>query len=308
MLKDFLKLWIRITLGSVFWIIAVQVAWGMLLLLWILAYVKLHAATAVPSRAAFWGGLGFLALMIFGVNVLVIHYARQAAHNRVVKDFVSRVSHDLRSPLSSVKLHLETLLKRELGPEQTRSCLDAAWQDLGRLEASIEGILMASRLEHQKLQIELQTLDFGDFLGGYLARKREVVEGNGGHLQLGVLQDLLIRADPAMMEKILDNLLDNALCHCPPGVHIRVALARKNRLALLTVADDGPGIAPGDRNKIFRLFYRAAASRGRGTGLGLFIAASLVRAHGGRIWVECPGVGSMFQVALPLREEGGGRP
>jgi signal transduction histidine kinase len=207
-----------------------------------------------------------------------------------------------------VKLHLETLLKRELGPEQTRSCLDAAWQDLGRLEASIEGILMASRLEHQKLQIELQTLDFGDFLGGYLARKREVVEGNGGHLQLGVLQDLLIRADPAMMEKILDNLLDNALCHCPPGVHIRVALARKNRLALLTVADDGPGIAPGDRNKIFRLFYRAAASRGRGTGLGLFIAASLVRAHGGRIWVECPGVGSMFQVALPLREEGGGRP
>ena len=120
MFKDFLRLWIRITLGSVFWIIAVQVAWGMLLLLWILAYVKLHAATAVPSRGAFWGGLGFLALMIFGVNVLVIHYARQAAHNRVVKAFVSRVSHDLRSPLASVKLHLETLLKRELSPEQAQ--------------------------------------------------------------------------------------------------------------------------------------------------------------------------------------------
>ncbi len=306
MLKDFLRLWIRITLGSVFWIIAVQVAWAMLLLLWILAYVKLHAATVVPSPSAFWGGLGFLALLIFGVNVLVIHHARQAAHNRVVKDFVSQVSHDLRSPLASVKLHLETLLKRELSPEQVRSCLDAAWQDLGRLETSIEDVLMASRLERQKLQIEPRPLDFGDFLGRYLARKREVVEGSGGHLQLGTLQDLAIQADPAMMEKILDNLLDNALCHCPPGVHIRVALARKNRLALLTVADDGPGIAPHDRDKIFRLFYRAAATRGHGTGLGLFIAASLVRAHGGRIWVECPGVGSAFQVALPLGEGGGG--
>ncbi|MGA2083378.1 MAG: HAMP domain-containing sensor histidine kinase [Holophaga sp.] len=308
MFKDFLRLWIRITLGSVFWIIAVQVAWAMLLLLWILAYVKLHAATAAPSLMAFWGGLGFLALLIFGVNVLVIHYARQTAHNQVVKDFVSRVSHDLRSPLASVKLHLETLLKRELSPDQARSCLDAAWQDLGRLEKSIEGILMASRLDRQKLQVDLQPLDFGDFLGRYLTRMREVVEGNGGHLQFGALQDLSIQADPAMVEKILDNLLDNALCHCPPGVHIRVALARKNRLALLTVADDGPGIAPRDRVKIFRLFYRAAAAHGRGTGLGLFIAASLVRAHGGRIWVECPGVGSAFQVALPLGEEGGGHP
>jgi hypothetical protein len=306
MLKDFFRLWVRISLGSVFWIIAVQVAWAMLLLLWIVAYVKL--AMAAPGLGVFWGGLGFLALLIIGVNVLVVHHARQAAHNQVVKDFVSRVSHDLRSPLASVKLHLETLLKRELSPEQARSCLDAAWQDLGRLETSIEDVLMAARLERRKLQVELQPMDFGDFLGRYLARKRELVEGNGGHLHFGTMQDLAIQADPAMMEKILDNLLDNALCHCPPGVHIRVALARRNRLALLTVADDGPGIARRDRDKIFRMFFRAAATRGRGTGLGLFIVASLVRAHGGRIWVECPGVGSAFQVALPLEEEGGGRP
>jgi hypothetical protein len=270
--------------------------------------VRPHAAKAAPSLGLFTWGLVFLALMIFGLNVLVIHFAHQAAQNRVVKDFVSRVSHDLRSPLASVKLHLETLLKREISPEQTRDCLDAAWQDLGRLETSIEGVLLASRMERQKLRIEAHPLDLGDFLERYLARKREFVVRNGGHLHIGSLQNLWIQGDPAMMERILDNLVDNALCHCPPGVRIGVSLAQKNHLALLTVADDGPGIAPRESRKIFRLFYRASAARGRGTGLGLFIVASLVKAHGGHVWVESPGVGSTFQVALPLGEEGAGHP
>jgi signal transduction histidine kinase len=308
MFKDFFRLWVRITFGSLFWIVAVQTAWVMVLLLWILAYVRPHAARLAPSLGLFTWGLVFLALMIFGLNVLVIHFARQAAQNRVVKDFVSRVSHDLRSPLASVKLHLETLLKREISPEQTRECLDAAWQDLGRLETSIEGVLMASRMERQKLRIEAHPLDLGDLLERYLARKREFVVRNGGRLHVGSLQDLWVQADPAMVERILDNLLDNALCHCPPGVRIGVSLAQKNHLALLTVADDGPGIAPREKRKIFRLFYRARAARGRGTGLGLFIVASLVKAHGGHVWVESPGVGSTFQVALPLGEEGAGHP
>ena len=307
MLKDFLRVWVRITLGSLFWIVAVQMAWAMVLLLWILAYVRLHGAGAGPSLGLFAWGLVFLALMIFGVNVLVIHYAHQATHNRVVKDLVSRVSHDLRSPLASVKLNLETVLKREISPEQVRECLDAAWQDLGRLEASIEGVLMASRLERRKLRIELNPLNLGEFLRSYLARKREFVVGTGGFLEIGPVQDLTIQGDPAMIEKVLDNLLDNALCHCPPGVHIRVSLTRKNQLARLMVADDGPGIPPRERRKVFRLFYRAPKAPGRGTGLGLFIVASLVKAHGGRVWVESPGVGSTFQVALPLGEEGARR-
>jgi signal transduction histidine kinase len=101
----------------------------------------------------------------------------------------------------------------------------------------------------------------------------------------------------------MDNLVDNALRHCPPGVRIRVALTRMRQLALVTVADDGPGIAARERRKVFRPFY--SVSRGRGTGLGLFIVASLVKAHGGQVWVENPGVGSAFQVALPLCGKGG---
>ena len=303
MLRDFLRLWIRITFGRLFWIVAVQMAWAMLLLFWILAYVRPNPNRAAPGAALFGWGLVFLALIIFGVNVLVIHFVHQAAHSRVIKDFVSRVSHDLRSPLASVKLHLETLRTREISPEQTRDCLDAAWEELGRLEASIEGVLLASRLERRYLQVEPQPLDLGAFLQRYLARKRDVVARGGGHLDAGELEGLPVQADPALMEKILDNLVDNALRHCPPGVHIRVSLERKNRLALVTVADDGPGIAARERRKVFRLFYVVSAARGRGTGLGLFIVASLVKAHGGQVWVENPGRGSAFRVALPLGGE-----
>ena len=308
MLKDFLRFWVRISFGSLFWIVAVQMAWAMLLLFWILAYLRRHAAVAAPGAGLFGWGLGFLALMILGVNILVIHYAQQTAQNRVVKDFVSRVSHDLRSPLASVKLHLETLLMRAIGPEQARECLEAAWQDLGRLEARIESVLLAARLERRKLRIEAHPVDLGDFLARYLARKRETVVRSGGRLEAGPLPALPVQADPALLEKIMDNLVDNALGHCPPGVRIRVELARKGRLAQLTVADDGPGIAPGDRRRIFRLFYRAAAARGHGTGLGLFIVASLVKAHGGQAWVDSPGAGSSFQVVLPLGESGGRQP
>jgi hypothetical protein len=308
MLKDFLKLWLRVTFGPLFGIVAVQVAWAVVLLLWILAYVSPYPGRYGPSASLFGWGLGFLGLMLYGVNVMVIHFARQATHSRAVKDFISRVSHDLRSPLAIVKLHLETMLKRELSPEQTRACLDAAWQELGRLETGIEGVLTASRLEREKLQIEARRLDLREFLEGYLARKREVVRLSGGHLASGDLSNLSVFADPVLIEKILDNLVDNAVNHCPPGVNIRVSVAEQSRFAILTVEDDGPGIERSERRKIFRMFYRTRLNRGRGTGLGLFIVEGVVKAHGGRVWVESPGVGSAFHVALPLALQGESHP
>lgn len=308
MLKDFFKLWLRITFGPLFWIVAVQLTWSVVLLFWILAYVSPHPGRGGPGATLFGWGLGFLALMLFGVNVVVIHFARQAAHSRAVKDFISRVSHDLRSPLATVKLHLETLLKRELSPEQARACLDAAWQDLGRLETGIEEVLLASRLDRQKLQIDAHRLDLREFLERYFARKREAVDLSGGHLETGPLPDLAIDADPAMMERILDNLVDNALRHCPSGVLIRIALAEQSDCAVISVDDDGPGIERRERRKIFQMFYRVPPNHGRGAGLGLFIVAGLVKAHGGRVWVENPAVGSAFRVALPLAGEGARHP
>jgi signal transduction histidine kinase len=301
--REALRQWVRITVGPVFWIAAVQVAWTVVLLLWIYAFT---ASGPAASRGVLVAGLILLGLMLLGVTVLVIHLARQVAHSRAVKDFISQVSHDLRSPLATIKLHLETVLRRELSREQSRTCLEAASQELDRLERSIEGVLTASRLERQKLQIATQPIALDQLLRRYLDIKRNAAELRGAELAVDELKPLVVTAEPAMLEKLMDNLVDNALLHCPRGVRIRVSVTEQSRCAVVTVSDNGPGLDRRERKRVFRMFYRGPKSRGhrKGTGLGLFIVAGIAKAHGGRAWVDSPGpgLGSQFRVALPLAE------
>jgi two-component system OmpR family sensor kinase len=135
------------------------------------------------------------------------------------------------------------------------------------------------------------------------------VETQGGSLSWEPEQaaPLVARADPAALRQLLDNLIDNALRHCPRGVKVRLEMLEQARCAVLSVADDGPGLERHEHKKIFRIFYRAPPSRRhtKGTGLGLFIVAGIAKAHGGRAWVESagPGRGCVFRVAVPLSKE-----
>jgi signal transduction histidine kinase len=304
--RETLRQWVRITVGPVFWIGAVQVAWTIVLLLWISAFTASGPPSAALGRGTMVAGLVLLGLMLVGVTVLVIHLARQVAHSRAVKDFISQVSHDLRSPLTTVKLHVETLLRRELSPEQSRACLDAASQELERLERGIEGVLMASRLERQKLQIAARPVPLVAFLERYSESKRDSVGLRGATLEIGALPELTVSADPAFLEKMLDNLIDNAVLHCQPEVRIRVSVIEQSRCAVVSVADDGPGLPRREWRRVFSMFYRGPKGRRhrKGTGLGLFIVAGIAKAHGGRAWVESagPGRGCQFRVALPLEQ------
>jgi two-component system OmpR family sensor kinase len=118
---------------------------------------------------------------------------------------------------------------------------------------------------------------------------------------------LIAHADPGSLRQLLDNLIDNAVHHCHPGVQVRLDLTDQARCAVLAVADDGPGLDPKEFKRVFGMFYRAPPSRRhtKGTGLGLFIVAGIAKAHGGRAWVESPGPGKgcTFRVAIPLAKE-----
>jgi two-component system phosphate regulon sensor histidine kinase PhoR len=304
--REALRQWIRITVGPLFWIGAVQVAWTIVLILWISAFTAGGPPSASMGRGTMVAGLVLLGLMLVGVTVLVVHLARQVAHSRAVKDFISQVSHDLRSPLTTVKLHVETLLRRELSPEQSRACLDAASQELERLERGIEGVLMASRLERQRLQIVARPVPLADFLASYLEAKRDSIALRGAQIEHAPMPVLVVSADPSILEKMLDNLIENAILHCQPGVRIRVSVAEQSRCAVVSVSDDGPGLPRREWRRVFSMFYRGPKGRRhrKGTGLGLFIVAGIAKAHGGRAWVESdgPGRGCQFRVALPLAE------
>lgn len=299
-----MKQWLKITVGPVFWIAAIQIAWTLVLILWITTVAEQRRRVPFEGIGLLVLGVVLLVLMLVGVTVIVIHFARQVAHTRAVKDFISQVSHDLRSPLATVKLHLETIKLRELTTTQKQSCLDAAIHELGRLEDGIEGVLMASRLERDKLKLITEPVGLDEFLRQYAGAKLDDVILRGGSLEIGRLQRLTVRADPLLLRQMLDNLVNNALLHCQHGVKITVSLYEQAGCAVITVLDDGPGLPRNEWKQVFKMFYRAAKSGGhrKGTGLGLFIVAGIAKAHGGRAWVESQGMGSgcEFRVAIPL--------
>ncbi len=306
------KTWLRIPTGPIFWIVAVQSAWTITLVSWIVYAVDRHGRLPDEGWSVLVAGILLLAVIFVGVIVISLHFGRQVAHNRKVKDFISQVSHELRSPLTTVKLHLETLQLRRLSPAQQQACLDTALEELRRLELGIEDILTASRIERQKLKIAVEPIAILPFLESYVHHKTAVVQAQGASLQLVEqgFDDLTVEADPILLRQVLDNLVDNAVVHCHRGVHVRLELGEQSRCAVVTVRDDGDGLPRKEWKRVFRMFYRVAPSRDRsarrGTGLGLFIVASVARAHGGRAWVESDGVGKgcRFRVALPLAGDG----
>ncbi len=299
--------WWKIPAGPIFWTVTVQVAWTITLVAWILYFVERREE--LEGWSTLVAGILLLCLMLAGVTVIVIHFGRQVAHNRTVKDFVSAVSHDLRSPLATVKLHLETIQLRKLEPEQQAICLNTALDELGRLESGIEDILTASRVERGSLRLEQEPVDLVAFLDAYHADKSEKAKLSDATIRWSRPErpTFIVRADAVLLRQMLDNLVENAISHGPPGVKIDLELGERGGTAVIGVRDNGPGLDRSQRKKIFRMFYRAPGRRRhqRGTGLGLFIVASIAKAHAGRAWVdsEGPGKGCHFHVAIPFAKE-----
>jgi len=297
---------LRFPVAPTAWIAVVQTAWTVTLVFWILFFTTWRTSHPEAGWAPLVVGIGLLALLLVAAIIVVIHFARQVAHNKAMKDFVSQVSHDLRSPLATVKLHLETLKLRELEAAQREECLTMALTELGRLENGIEALLTASRIERSALRLDLAPLDLKPFLDEYAAFKKREIDPLGATLswESESAPALVARADGAVLRQMLDNLVDNAVRHCQKGVRVRLDLAEQSRCAMLSVADDGPGLDVKEHKRVFRMFYRGPPSRrhAKGTGLGLFIVAGIAKAHGGRAWVESQGLGKgcTFRVAVPL--------
>jgi len=293
------------------WIGAVQIVFTASLLTWIFFFSSWQARHPEAGWAPFVVGLSLLVAMLGLAITAVIHLSSQVAHNQATKDFVSQVSHDLRSPLAIVKLHLETLRLRDLTGDQRSDCIAMALTELHRLENGIEDVLTASRIERSALRVNAAALDLRPFLDEYATAKLPLVRAQGGELlwDSAKASRLVAHADPAALRQLLDNLIDNAVRHCQKGVAIRLEMLEQARCAVLSVSDDGPGLEERELKKIFRIFYRAPPSRRhtKGTGLGLFIVAGIAKAHGGRAWAEShgPGQGCQFRVAIPLAQEAG---
>jgi two-component system sensor histidine kinase KdpD len=221
--------------------------------------------------------------------------------------FFSAAAHELKTPLTVLKTLTPTLRQlAQLSPPTQIEIIETIDQNLGRLELLVNDMLESTRLEAGTIALHRRSIDLASRTQRVLLRLSPLLERKQQWSILQVAPNLpWVRADGKRVEQILTNLIDNATKFAPPATAIEVALRQANGAVDVSVSDAGPGVPPGERERIFDKFYIAAADKVlAGVGLGLFICRELVRLHGGCIWVEDrPGGGSRFCFTLPTAAE-----
>ena len=271
---------------------------------WQVAIPRPDAASG-SSRTFPYLWVGFLAIAVVAISSLIAGQAlrRQWQIARLKTDLVAAVSHELKTPISSVRLLVDTLLDAEKpDARQTREYLELIARENLRLSRVIDNFLTFSRLERNRQKFDFGATSPETVVRGALEAAQERLESC--QLEVEVADGLPpVRADEDALVTVLLNLLDNAWKYSPGEKRIGVRAYRQNGRVVFAVEDNGIGIAPRERKKIFRRFYqvdRRLARETGGVGLGLSIVEFIVRAHGGSIDVKSqPGRGSTFSVAIP---------
>jgi two-component system sensor histidine kinase SenX3 len=257
-------------------------------------------------------GLIVFPLIITGVVLNTIFLVREIRRNEQHEAFINAVTHELKTPVASMKLYLQTLQNRPVEEAKRQEFYGVMLQDSDRLLGTIEQVLRAGQLGAKLRRASPMPVDFGGVVDEclQLARRRhhlppESVTATIRHIDGASFQVL---GDEEDLKAMVSNLVDNAIKYSGSDVHVSVELEQAAAAtATLRVRDRGIGISPPEQKRIFKRFYRipgAMSTRVKGTGLGLFIVRSVVAHHGGKVFVESdgPGQGSTFIVQLPVVE------
>ncbi|UUQ67469.1 ATP-binding protein [Pseudomonas fuscovaginae UPB0736] len=236
--------------------------------------------------------------------VMVLHdVTEQRAFERVRSEFVLRASHELRTPVTGMHMAFGLLQERVHFDAESREAdlLNTVKEEMQRLMQLINDLLNFSRYQNGLQKLTLAPCDIGQLLEQARERFAEQASSQGIDLQIETQPPLpRLHADQAQLERVLDNLLGNALRHTSRGGQIRLQARRHDERVIISVEDNGEGIAYGQQGRIFEPFVQVGRKKG-GAGLGLALCKEIVQLHGGRMGVYSrPGQGTQFYMALPL--------
>jgi two-component system, OmpR family, sensor histidine kinase SenX3 len=255
-------------------------------------------------------GVVVFALIIAGLVLNTIFLVREIRKNEQQDAFLNSVTHELKTPVASIKLYLETLQQREIPPEKRKEFYRIMQDDTQRLMGTIEQVLEASRVG-MKRQHSLQSVSLSETVQDCIniARSRHHLAEASLHLTVSLPTGdrAIVRGDAQELKSAVSNLIDNAVKYSGPSARVRVELSRLNpqRIAV-RVTDQGVGIQKEELKRIFGRFYRipgAVAQKVKGTGLGLFIVKAVARKHGGRAYAQSEGTGQGSTFTLELTSE-----
>lgn len=253
-------------------------------------------------------GIVFFLLIISGLVLNTTFLIREIRRNEQHDAFINAVTHELKTPLASIRLYLETLKKRDITEEQRHQFYNVMLADSDRLLRTVEQVLRAGQAGQRRRQMNVAIVDVREIVGECLdiARTRY----NLGPESLSYTESLdgqsaSVAGDAEELRGAVSNLLDNAVKYSVKNVRLSVEVANLDakRLAV-RIADEGIGIPSAQLKRVFKRFYRVPGrvmARVKGTGLGLYIVRSVIEQHGGRVFAESegPGQGSTFTIQLP---------
>ena len=253
-------------------------------------------------------GIIFFLLIITGLVLNTTFLIREIRRNEQHDAFINAVTHELKTPLASIRLYLETLKKRDLDENKRQEFYDVMLADSDRLLQTVEQVLRAGQSGLRRRKLNLRKLDVGELVKECvnLTRVRHNLAAEAVTLTEAVNGERpQVKADAEELRVAISNLLDNAVKYSVKGVEISVEVATLDaKKVAVRIEDKGIGIPSAQLKRIFKRFYRVPGrvmARFKGTGLGLFIVSSVVERHGGKVFAESegPGRGSRFTIELP---------
>lgn len=256
-------------------------------------------------------GIIFFALIITGLVLNTIFLVREIRRNEQHDAFLNAVTHELKTPIASIRLYLETLQTREVSEEKRREFYNVMIADSNRLLNTVEQVLQASSTRERNRLLNISDIELGSLLRDCIERIKTRYNLDESAITFtNTAEKTTISGDKTELQSVFTNLLDNAVKYS--GEEIKVLIRLKNgsgNKAEVHIKDNGIGIAPNELKRIFRRFYRVPnllTQKKKGTGLGLYIVRSIVKKHDGKIFARSggEGKGSNFIVQLPKADNG----
>jgi two-component system sensor histidine kinase SenX3 len=250
-------------------------------------------------------GVLLVLMIICGIMLNTIFLVREIRRNEQHDAFINAVTHELKTPVASIRLYLQTLQTRPVDEAKRADFYRIMLDDSDRLLSSIEQVLRTGRLGAGSHKPELTRVDLDEVVRTSVERVRNLHRVTLEGLYYEPVGSAQVMGDPDELTAAITNIVENAVKYSGPDVHVMVHTERTGDSFTVRVTDRGPGIPKEELKRVFRRFYRVPgpiASRIKGTGLGLFIVRSVAKRHGGRAWAESegPGRGSTFAIELPV--------
>jgi two-component system, OmpR family, sensor histidine kinase CiaH len=231
-------------------------------------------------------GITFLALILVGAFFVYRSIRKQMEYNSLQQNFMMAITHELKTPIATTRLSLETVLRRKLDEVQQQKLLLSALSETNRLNILTNNILLASQMEEKNFQRDNEDVNLADIVETVVSDYKNRFPQRT--IEASADKDVFLQGDELLLQIALSNLIDNALKYAPKESPVYVDLMDENDMIQVKVSDEGPGVPDEEKKRIFEKFYRSGnetTRKAKGTGLGLYLTRKIIRDHNGDIFV-----------------------